>query len=398
MKQNFWLLFFFIFILTDCSPSENQNLIQSSAIPALEVDITSTSITLPTIIPTSTPFFTQIQPTITLLLPTSTSSNILSSTPLILTTGKIAFISQRDEYSTEIYVMNADGSEQTRLTNDLLIKRNPSWSPNGRMIAFETVIIHSESMTTQIRLINEDGTGSIALTPEHGNYYFPNWSPDSRNLVFTSDNWDIYSVCIDGSHFINLTNSSSMEISPKWSPDGSKIAFVSDSGGQFNIYMMNPDGTNREQLTDFQSNNSYSIYWSPDGKKLAVVTSDENRNTSLNVINSDGSGFALLAGGANNSEPSWSPSSDRIAFVSGSYTYLNVFVVKIDGSFMAPLTSNNWSDRPAWSPDGTRIAYSSDSDRTASYNFDIYVMSSEGGQPIKLTDDPESDSSPIWKP
>ncbi len=328
----------------------------------------------------------------------STPTASPTSTRAVSSSGTIAFTSQRNDGMPELYVMNADGAQQTRLTHDLQNNSNLVWSPNGRMIAFETLLVHDDSIDNQIRVIYADGTGLRALTPEHGTSRLSNWSPDSRAIVFGSEDGDIYSVGIADPRLINLTNSPSSEISPQWSPDGSRIAYASDSDGPFNIYTMNRDGTEPVRLTELQSEASYWICWAPDGSKLAVVEVQDYKSR-LYVVNSDGSQFSLLAGESPyNHEPSWSPGSDRIAFVSGPYSHLNVYVINIDGQGLSQLTHNSWSSAPAWSPDGTRIAFMSDSDPTDDYNFDIYVMNSDGSQQTRLTEDPHLDGAPVWEP
>lgn len=331
--------------------------------------------------------------------PARTPTSDPTATITISALGTIAFTSQRNDGMPELYMMGADGSQQTRLTHDLQNNSNLLWSPNGRFIAFETMLIDDGDVANQIRLIDSDGTGLRALTPEHGTFTFPSWSPDSKAIVFASEDGDIHLASIDGGPITNLTNSPSKDISPQWAPDGSTIFYVSDADGHFNVYTMKPDGTHQARLTDLLGEAEYRIYLSPDGTKLALVQLDEHYDSALYVLNSDGSQLTLLAGEPPyNNEPSWSPSSDAIAFVSGPYDRLNVYVVKIDGQGPSQLTHDTWSSDPAWSPDGTRIAYSSDSDPTDDYNFEIYLMNADGSQQTRLTGVFDIDTGPAWRP
>ena len=91
----------------------------------------------------------------------------------------------------------------------------------------------------EIYVMNADGSGLTRLTNNSAHDYEPAWSPDGAKITFYSDrdgNYDIY--VIDGSGLANLTNNSSKDRYPAWSPDGAKIAFTSDRDGQWEIYVM----------------------------------------------------------------------------------------------------------------------------------------------------------------
>ncbi len=164
--------------------------------------------------------------------------------------ARIAFQSNRDG-NFEIYVMNADGSDQTRLTNNSDWDRNASWSPDGTRIAFD-----SESHITgnnDIFVINADGTGQTRLTDNSRKDQQPAWSPDGTRITFTSDrdgDFEIYVMNADGSDQTGLSNFAAHDAEPDWAPDGTRITFISNRDGNFEIYVMNADGTGQTRLTD----------------------------------------------------------------------------------------------------------------------------------------------------
>ena len=129
---------------------------------------------------------------------------------------KIAFTSDRDG-NWEIYVMNADGSEQKRLTNNLGFDLDPCWSPDGKKMAF--------------------------ASKREGNY-------------------EIYVMNVDGSEQKRLTKNPGYDGYPVWSPDGKKIAFMSDRDGNEEIYFMNADGNEQRNLTNNPADDVY-LSWSP---------------------------------------------------------------------------------------------------------------------------------------
>lgn len=130
------------------------------------------------------------------------------------TTGQIAFTSDRAG-NYEIYVMNEDGSEQTRLTDNPANDRCPALSPDGKKIAFNP---------------HRDG------------------------------NWEIYVMNANGSELINLTNHPEEDAYPDWSPDGKKITFVSNRVGNREIYVMNADGSEQINLTNNPADDRYPAW------------------------------------------------------------------------------------------------------------------------------------------
>lgn len=185
----------------------------------------------------------------------------------------IAFVSSRDNGNSDIYVMDLNGGSVTRLTNDSALKAWPAWSPNGQKIAFDS----NRSGKWQIFVINADGTSLTQMTNEAENGWAA-WSQDGSRIAFTSyrdGNAEIYLMDADGSNQTRLTESGGRDIFPTWSPDGQHIAFSSErsgNNGKRDIYIMNSDGTDIKQLTSDPSDESQPR-WSP--VKIAVVGSLE---------------------------------------------------------------------------------------------------------------------------
>ena len=288
--------------------------------------------------------------------------------------AQIVFSSKRDG-NAEIYVMDADGGNQQRLTNNPDGDWEPSWSPDGKRIVFRSNrdghvhFIHGLP-TYEIYVMDADGGNQQRLTNNPNDDRSPSWSPHGKRIVFVSDRdrfknddlvitYEIYVMDADGGNPQNLTNDLNDDYSPSWSPDGKRIVFSSRRDGHFigevgiteEIYVMDADGKNQQRLTENRKND-WTPSWSPDGKRIAFA-------------------------------------SDR----KGDFVNFEIYVMDADGGNQQRLTENRVDDKwSSWSPDGKRIAFYSLRDG----NAEIYVMDADGGNPQNLTNHASSDASPAW--
>jgi Tol biopolymer transport system component len=211
--------------------------------------------------------------------------------------------------------------------------------------------------------------------------------------------YDVFVMNADGSNPVNLTNHSAAEGDPAWSPDGTRIAFSSDRDGNSDIFVMQADGSNPINLTNHPAWDAGPA-WSPDGTQIAF-TSDRDGNDEIYVMQADGSNpINLTNHSAWDAGPAWSPDGTRIAFVTGRHGQANgeIYVMQADGSNPINLTNTpegEW-DFPAWSPDGTQIAFTSW--RSGENNVEIYVMQADGSNQTKLTDLIGWPEQPTWSP
>jgi len=286
--------------------------------------------------------------------------------------SRIAFVSERDG-NQEIYVMNADGSGLTNLTDHSALDNSPAWSPDGARIAFYS----NRDGNPEIYVMNADGSNPIQLT-NNGDNYGPAWSPDGTKIAFFHDGMDreMWVINADGSNTINLTISSGWDLTIAWSPDSNKLAFVSQGASNLReISVIDADGSGRTQLTNDELWHCCPA-WSPDSRKLAYVHDIEG-TPEIRVINADGSNpisLAALAGGDTRvcAWPlAWSPDGTRIAFMSCHDRGTEIYVMNADGSSLTQLTTTGGSG-PVWSADGTKIAFI---EQVKGY---VYVMNADG--------------------
>jgi Tol biopolymer transport system component len=296
--------------------------------------------------------------------------------------GKIAFNSTPPTGAkSQIFVMNPDGSGVVQLTHEPGMNSESAWSPDGRKIAFVTSRddpdpANCSPCNSEIYVMDADGSNAIRLTNDAATDDSPAWSPDGTKIVFRSTrtgNGDIYSMNANGGGVTGLTASAGIENSPAWSPDGSKIAF-SGPNEEYpfdkDIQVMNVDGTDQINLTNDLDYDELGPDWSPDGTRIAFsideCTRDEfclshySPSYSINTMRSDGSEQSRIF--FDGIGPAWSPDGSRIALarlncsLSGGYTTCSssdVVTINPDGSGQTNLTNNpsgSGSGTPSWQP------------------------------------------------
>ena len=179
---------------------------------------------------------------------------------------RIVFASNRDgnrdgnRSNYEIYVMDADGNNQQRLTDNDFYDTHPSWSPDGKRIAFmsrrDGHFIGEFGLSSEIYVMDADGKNTRRLTNNRKSDSSPSWSPDGKWIAFTSDrkgddvNYEIYVMAADGNNQQRLTENRVDDKSPSWSSDGKRIVFSSYRDGNAEIYVMDNDGGNQQKLTN----------------------------------------------------------------------------------------------------------------------------------------------------
>ena len=301
---------------------------------------------------------------------------ILNLTPLIVcvdTQAQITFISHRDG-NPEIYVMDADGDNQRRLTNHPDRDYSPSWSPDGKRIVFMSnrdghVHVMHGWPTYEIYVMDADGGNPQNLTNDRNDDRSPSWSPDSKRIAFVSDRdgfrkdfvitYEIYVMDADGGNPQNLTNDRNNDRSPSWSPESKRIVFASERDGHFEgevgitseIYVMDADGGNQQRLTENRQNDWYPV-WSPDGKWIAFAADRKGdfANFEIYVMDADGGNPQNLTNDRNDDKsPSWSPDGKRIVFYSHRDGNPEIYVINVDGGNLQNLTNNLHADvSPTW--------------------------------------------------
>lgn len=296
----------------------------------------------PTPNPTSTPTPTPMPS------PTSTPTPTPTPTP-VKTNGKLLFGSTRDG-NWEIYIMESDGTNQVRLTNNSALDGGAEFSPDGTRIVFNS---------------NRNG------------------------------NYDLYVMNIDGTNQVRLTNSPHDEHTPTFAPDGSKILYVRGTGNNQEIFVTSTDGSNAQQIT----NNSFyddNPTWSPDGLRIAFTSRRNHPQPEIYTMNLNGTDVIRLTNNAFvDSEPAFSPDGTKLLFFSNRAGNYDIWVMDVTGSNPVNLSNSSSADIVgAWSPDGSKIVFSTIRDG----NEEIYMMNANGTGQTRLTLNSVVDEYPAWQP
>ncbi len=300
--------------------------------------------------------------------------------------------------SDDLYVINAVGSEMRQLTQTPAQEAAPIFSPDGLRIAY--ISRPADADKYQLLVMNSDGSGARSLTGKETDVRTPAFAPDGKSIIYTANaeamnvtherGDQIFITTVEDGLAQQLTKNSFQNADPVFSPDGSLVAFKRavrhrsrSMGGytwdQWDLYVMNSDGTNERRLTSKEFNYTSNPQFTPDGKRL-VFSAD------LSLFETDGKGVKSLKS-----------SNTDLYFVDlnppGELGMLsdNAHAPSKDSSDNKPLSS-----QPSISPDGARIVFICD--RVNAYDYEICAMNSDGSNLRVLTQTGSYNSSPQFAP
>ena len=230
--------------------------------------------------------------------------------------------------------------------------------------------------------------------------------PPPGQFAFTTNrdgNYEIYLMNTDGSGLSRLTDNPADDTYPGWSPDGNRLSFMSNRDGDFEIFTMNADGTNVTQIT-YNESFDCCANWSPDGTKLAYNSNLPDGDQDIFVMSIDGSNpINLTDFPGDDQRPFWSSDGSRIAFEAMRDGHADIYVMAADGSNTTRLT-NVYSEQKSgvsWHPTGMMLAYESNQhldDGNVDGDINIFVMFADGTGQVAITSETSDDKNPDWSP
>jgi hypothetical protein len=242
-----------------------------------------------------------------------------------------------------------------------------SWSPDSKSVVY--------SMDGSLWIQKVDSAEATQITAGPGYDYEPDWAPNGKQIVFSKydhDAVELWLYDVESAKTQALTNNGAVNIDARWSPDGKKIAFVSTTyNKRFHIFVAQMESgapPKIDQLTQEQKSDIYRYYYSPYDHEIS---------------------------------PAWSPDSKEIIFINnhnntyGSGGFWRMTAEPGSKPRLIHYEETTWKAHPEWSPDGTRVVYSSYLGR--SWN-QIWIMTSEGGDPFPLTYGEHDATAPRWSP
>jgi TolB protein len=265
---------------------------------------------------------------------------------------KLAFASdRRGGQSKEIYIMDYDGYDQKPLTANGSLNIQPTWSPDGRALAY---ISYRTGTPSLFRAFIFEGRGDTIVSGP-GMTFSPAWSPDGKSIAFTSTrdgNSEIYIANADGTGLRRLTDHPSIDTSPTWSPTGREIAFTSDRTGAPQIYAMDTEGLNLRRIS-YQGSYNDSPTWSPSREYSELAFASRIERGPFDIVVYDfqtGQTRQLTTGRGSNESPDWAPNGLHLTFTSSRSGSNQIFTMNRDGSNQRQLTRTGNNTTATWGP------------------------------------------------
>ncbi|HST05998.1 MAG TPA: hypothetical protein VLQ48_14865 [Chloroflexia bacterium] len=289
------------------------------------------------------------------------------------TDGRIMFIRRStDGKNRDIFVVNADGSDQEQVTSGIFIEGTAAWAPDGQHIIAQ---VSMNSVSTIARFAvgpDNRSTEQVLLTADiKADSAFPAWSPDGKKVAFQSkrdgDLSQVFVMDADGNNKARVSDGTGFDGQPAWSPDGKSIAYAGGaqqvSGAEREIYVVPASGGTPVQITNAGSSLTTPV-WSPNGNQIMCLQIVGERDYKILIMNADGSNLRTLFEGGAISGISFSPDGSSVLFYNIGDQGEAVHTVTVDDGTDTSITAaGNGDYYPVWSPDGTQIAWASSADK-----------------------------------
>jgi TolB protein len=259
--------------------------------------------------------------------------------------SRIAFVSdtggQRD-----VYLMDYDGANVSRVTRDGAIVLSPEVSFDGQLLVFTSFVGGAPA----VWVVRRDTGEMRKLFQREGLNQSPSLGPDGRQLLVSASfegNSEIYLTDLRGSTLKRLTDSPGIDVSPAWSPTGREMAFTSDRTGTPQVHLATAEGLDVRRVTLEGDYNSEPA-WSPDGTRLAYSTRRAGVFQVAVLDVQTGQSTVVTTGACNHESPSWSPDGELLAYASDCDGKYDIWITRRDGSEPRRVGTRGSNRQPCW--------------------------------------------------
>ncbi|HET8775114.1 MAG TPA: hypothetical protein VFP80_15035, partial [Thermoanaerobaculia bacterium] len=314
-----------------------------------------------------------------------------------------------------IFVMGVSGESPRRLTD---MGHNPAWSPDGTQIAFATEPVEiqpdTRARTSELWLVDaRTGTRRPLVQPQKGGPDFgwrsdgvqPSWSPNGKRIAFwglssMSSQRDLWTIDPHAAEpkktVVRITSDAALQWNPVWSPDGKYLYFGSDADGTLNLWRvaMNEDTGSAvapPEAVPLPAHTSGHFTFAKSGDMAFVTVMESDRVLAMSfdpATRTFGPPRQLLGGSQHIRQYDPSPDGKKILFASRLGAQEDLFIADTDGMRVRQLTNDEAKDRgPVWSPDGKTVYFNSNRDSDAWW---IWKIDADGSGLARVSDEAEA--------